>query len=110
MQLKERIERRKKGREEAQSILGLLTIQGDQTAIAAFFEELKDSLCPKQVTETKQVEQRKLKELAAWPMPYGKYGGQPLSEIPLEYLHWLTSDSEETMSKINQYLELTKHA
>lgn len=27
-------------------------------------------------------------------MPFGKYAGEPLSEIPSGYLHWLLTDCE----------------
>lgn len=29
------------------------------------------------------------------PMPFGKYKGQPMSEVPAHYLHWLWTNGKE---------------
>lgn len=29
------------------------------------------------------------------PMPFGKYKGEPMSEVPANYLHWLWSNGKE---------------
>lgn len=42
------------------------------------------------------------------PMPFGKYRGKPMQDVPVSYLHWLYHDSEdgkrEATDAVRQYV------
>lgn len=39
------------------------------------------------------------------PMPFGKYKGQPMKQVPTEYLHWYWSRTERANAPLNEYIK-----
>lgn len=41
------------------------------------------------------------------PMPFGKYKGKPMSDVPVSYLHWLWNNGlmNEPNKPVHQYIK-----
>ena len=51
-----------------------------------------------------------LNHIAVTKMPFGKYAGMPIYNLPWEYLHWFTQNGREFPSgQIGQLLEVVYH-
>ncbi|WP_437187801.1 putative quorum-sensing-regulated virulence factor [Planctomicrobium sp. SH668] len=70
-------------------------------AARRFIEVLQAELIPPQ--EVLEVTEP-LGRLGAYGMPFGKYRGMPLEEIPLIYLDWIVSTQEDSLRHIKAYL------
>lgn len=47
------------------------------------------------------------------PMPFGKYKGTPMQDVPVDYLHWLWTKSgmsHQTDSNVHHYIKKSLHA
>lgn len=105
--MNQRIQNRGAGRQQAKTILGVVDLPTPDH-IDAFIDELESTLRPQRKAEELEKAQRKLSELLKWQMPFGIHNGKTLDEIPRDYLHWLSSSSEETKGIVDEYLEVTK--
>lgn len=38
------------------------------------------------------------------PMPFGKYKGYEMQEVPVKYLHWLWHDSDDRKGPVFDYI------
>lgn len=43
------------------------------------------------------------------PMPFGKYAGKSMSDVPARYLHWLWTDGKEHEWKTDPVAAYIKH-
>jgi uncharacterized protein (DUF3820 family) len=103
----ERLQQRVNGRNQAIAVMDLITLESPH-AIAAFFEELNDRLRPEKIAVEREQRRRKVSELKAVELNFGKHAGKCLDDIPRDYLHWLASSNEDTLATINEYLRLTE--
>ena len=46
------------------------------------------------------------------PMPFGKFKGQPMQDVPTEYLHWLWSNGgkNDRAGNVAEYVRRNIHA
>lgn len=46
------------------------------------------------------------------PMPFGKYTGTPLQDVPVTYLHWLWTKGlkDDSASRVSEYIRRNLHA
>lgn len=105
-----RLARRMHGRAQARAVMGLVDLP-DQDAIAAFLDEFRSELLPKEVAAEQQQHGKLIAELAGTTVDFGQYSGMTYEQINREdrpYLEWLRDRSVETADGIGAYLEATE--
>ena len=107
-----RLSSRVRGRQTARELCGLLKqIElSDRDFMAACLEQLLTeakldlALIPASQLQAAHVPEP-LGRLATWQIPFGKYQGCSLDEIPLDYLDWLCRSQEDFYKGLRAYLQ-----
>lgn len=103
----EKLKQKVLGRKQADDIFELIDLKTPE-AKQAFLKQMGHLLLQEAQSVEKVERQRKLHELSAVVVEFGQYRGSRLDSIPRDYLHWYVGESESFVSKVVQYLEMTK--
>jgi hypothetical protein len=105
----DRVELRIAGRNMARELWTLIDGDGVQHAYAESLLETLQLLFGLQPStkEGNAVENNcvPIARLGATAMPFGRFNGQPLDEVPLDYLDWLCRSTENFLEDLRAYLK-----
>lgn len=97
----ERIADRIAGREVADSVMDLVEWG---TGSDAFKEAFVERLSPPKPKVESGWPDVPLARLESMTLPFGKYQGVRLCDVPLDYLQWLVAEQEEFYAMLRAYL------
>lgn len=101
-----KVEARIQGRKAAKSILAQKMLSWPRGMGADFADALCEELRSQlpQHPDAEPTPREPLARLAAIEIPFGKYAGRRLDDIPPDYLGWLADEKRHELKQITDYL------